>query len=685
VAPYACPSCGAESGEVVDVLADRATLAKGGVPDIDCKRCSAKLEFDETPESYFSFVGKYAATAISPSSATALGEAGLYRAPDAASDKPPRIIKLVRGSVTYFRIIGAIGTLFRARPFLVGAEGEVVIDLAEVAKFDAAGQREWRRLIKNLAGLVPAVTLVDVPPALLENAADSLTTAKHVVTYSALIPYRCTGCGHTTSESQPLQGVWPIPLSDKVCSRCGAIHRADIEARVLAPLQKVSTTAPPASLKVVEQRAEVLSRALADANVAQAGENASAALNTDDAILGKYKIVRRLSSGGMAEVFLAKQIGIGGFEKPVALKRILRSMLESRHLAVDMFLNEAKIAGRLIHPNIVQVLDVGEGAGVLYLAMEYVNGKDLREVLKTQSPLAVGDACYIIREIATALHHAYWSSDLDGKQLSVVHRDISPHNVMIGFDGTVKLLDFGVALSGVTENNDMVAGKWAYMSPEHTIKGQSPDHRSDLFSVGVTLYQLITGQLPFKGKNAQDTLKKSRGGVYKPVDELVPNIPPPLATLIHQLLAVSPDDRPQTGEQVARQLDQIMREFRLEGASTSVARLLNRLFTEDSDPFISVVTDLEDVAAGSEQKKLSIGSQTMKRGANSDSLSPISSNSGSPAPIDMSVSLRRSSMTRMTPPPSPVVRPPSSRMMIVVLVLVFAGVAAAVYFLAPPL
>src|SRR6185503_7844944 len=102
-----------------------------------------------------------------------------------------------------------------------------------------------------------------------------------------------------------------------------------------------------------------------------------------DAILGKYRIVRRLSSGGMAEVFLATQIGIGGFEKPVALKRIQRKLLEKRHLAIDLFLNEAKIAGRLTHPNIVQVLDVGEVGGELYLAMEYVHGRDLRKVIKT--------------------------------------------------------------------------------------------------------------------------------------------------------------------------------------------------------------------------------------------------------------------------------------------------------------
>src|SRR5439155_8196811 len=123
VAPYTCPSCGAESGETIDVLVERAALAKGGVSEKECARCSGKLEFDETPESYFSFVTKYAASSIQPATAQVLAQYGLYTAAiDNAGEKPPRIIKLVHGSVTYFRIIGTIGTMFRARPFLVGAE-----------------------------------------------------------------------------------------------------------------------------------------------------------------------------------------------------------------------------------------------------------------------------------------------------------------------------------------------------------------------------------------------------------------------------------------------------------------------------------------------------------------------------------------------------------------------------------
>src|SRR6185436_18146271 len=167
----------------------------------ECARCGGKLEFDETPESYFAFVNKYGASSLQPAAAQLLAAHGLYTSSDTAAEKPPRIIKLVHGSVTYFRIIGTIGTTFRARPFLVGAEGEVVIDLAEVVRFDSGGQKEWRRLLKNLAGQVPSVALVDVTDSFLTNAGDTLVIARNIAVASVLVPYGCIECSRTSYES----------------------------------------------------------------------------------------------------------------------------------------------------------------------------------------------------------------------------------------------------------------------------------------------------------------------------------------------------------------------------------------------------------------------------------------------------------------------------------------------------
>ncbi len=585
VAPYTCPSCGVESGETIDVLAERANLAKGGLPEKECARCGGKLEFDETPESYFAFVSKYAASHISPAAAQLLGAHGLYTSAETATEKPPRIIKLVHGSVTYFRIIGTIGSMFRARPFLVGAEGEVVLDLAEVSRFDPAGLKEWQRLVKTLAGQVPAVTLVDVSDEFLAAAGSTLSMVRNVAVASVIVPYACLECGKTTLESETMLSNWPRVFEDKVCSTCGGTTRSKLGGDTLLPLQKASTSVPAASVKVVDQRAEILSRALTDANVAQAGGDATPAVGADDTLLGKYKIVRRLSEGGMAEVFLAKQVGIGGFEKPVALKRIQRKLLDSRHLAIELFLNEAKIAGRLTHPNIVQVLDVGEERGALYLAMEYVRGKDLRDVIKKlqagRTVMPLEETLYVTREVAQALHHAYFSTDMTGKRMAVVHRDVSPQNVILGFEGTVKLLDFGVAMSGVTEHAEtMIVGKWLYMSPETTMNEQI-DHRSDLFSLGVILYLLCSGYMPFSGPEPKEIVKKIRAGSYKPLLQLAPTVPARLAALVDRLLAPNPDDRWQSGQDVVEEINEIARDHGLEISAPRMAYLLSQLFPDE--------------------------------------------------------------------------------------------------------
>jgi len=585
LAPYVCPACGIESGELIDVLAQRATLAKEP-PVKNCARCNAKLEFDETPESYFAFATKYGATSIHPAAQQLLAERRLFASADNAIEKPPRIIKLIHGSVTYFRIIGSIGSMFRARPFLVGVEGEIVIDLAEVDRFDPSGQKEWRRLIKTLSSQVVSTTLVDVPSSFLASAGDTLTFARNVVVASLLAPYECVECGRVSQVSESLAHIiWPAHFEDRVCPTCGGTTRNKLVPELLVPLQKASTLMPHATTKVVENRAELVSRALTDASVAKA--STAAPLTAADLVLGKYQIVRPLSAGGMADVYLAKQVGIGGFEKPVAIKRIQNKLLESRQQAIELFLNEAKIAGRLTHPNIVQVIDIGEQNGALYLAMEYVHGKDLRDLVKTLQKesrvMPLAEACYIVKEVAQALDYAYWSTDHDGKRLSVVHRDVSPHNVILGFDGTVKLLDFGVAMSAITEHEQsLLVGKWTYMSPETTMNGRT-DHRSDLFSLGVIFYHLCSGFMPFSGPEPKEIIRKIRAGEYTRLEELAPQIPPRLTTLVGRLLAPNPEFRPQRGQEVVDELTSAAREYGLESSPQRVADYVASVFSNPAE------------------------------------------------------------------------------------------------------
>ena len=239
---------------------------------------------------------------------------------------------------------------------------------------------------------------------------------------------------------------------------------------------------------------------------------AKADLLAPGACVGRYQLLRRLAIGGMAELHLACAMGVGGFQKVVVLKRVLP------HLAADagfvrMFLDEARLAAHLDHPNIVQVIDSGEAAGEYFYAMEYVHGRNVRELLGAAShaggmPLAV--ALTIAVGIAAALEHAHGRVDLEGRPLDLVHRDVSPSNVLVSYDGAVKLTDFGIA-KAATRTQETTAGtmkgKIGYMSPEQC-RGEAVDRRSDIFSLGVVLFELTTCERLFFGDSDFAVLNK---------------------------------------------------------------------------------------------------------------------------------------------------------------------------------
>ena len=565
-APYTCPSCGVESSETLDVLKERANLASGGLPEKECTRCGGKLEFDETPSSYFSFVAKYGASSVAPATAAFLATQGLYAALDTDVEKPPRIIKLVYGAVTYFRISGRIAAMFRARPFLVGAEGEVVLDLAEVDTIDPVGQKEWQRLLKSLSAQVPAVTLIDLRESLLPAIDRSLDISANIAIGTLLIPYLCLKCGRRALESKSLAGrTWPPQFEAGVCSECKGTTRHEISGSSLVRLKTANTVVPPATEHMIQQRHEILRRTISDANTPPPSDFVSAAA-TDDTILGKYKIIQRLPSTGIAEVFLAKQVGIGGFEKPVVLKRIERSLLE-RQETLDLMLAEVNRAARLSHPNIVQILDVGEVDDTLYVATEYVPGQNLRNVLERLATARVvvplAEACQIARDVAQAVDHAYAAADIDGQPLSVIHGDLSPHNIIIRTDGTVKVSDFGVAIAA-SEHVEV-----EFMAPELVTNG-AITHRSDLFSIGMLLYNMCSGSTP-SGVAHKD--KKPKAGKVRPLHE-VANVPPALSALVSQLLSTNPDERPSRGAEVALALAEITRNVGLASSAANVSRFL---------------------------------------------------------------------------------------------------------------
>ncbi|MGB3941702.1 MAG: protein kinase [Candidatus Manganitrophaceae bacterium] len=321
---------------------------------------------------------------------------------------------------------------------------------------------------------------------------------------------------------------------------------------------------------------------------------------------GKYLLLEKIGTGGMAELFLAKQTGLSGFEKIVAIKRILPHLTENGEF-VSMFINEAKLAALLTHQNIVQIYDLGSADGCHYIAMEYILGKDLRTVIqqgKARSrPLSVGDALLITSKICAALDYAHRKRDLQGNELRLVHRDISPQNILLSYEGEVKLVDFGIAkaaMGGEETKTGVLKGKLAYMSPEQAW-GKPVDGRTDLFALGIVLYEAVTGTRLFSGNDEISILEKVRKGEIPSPTQFNPAIPPELETVLQKALAKEPEDRYQSASEMEMALEGLITEkgyaFSSLSLSTYMQALLADEIAEDTQRFQRITHQPPSIAA----------------------------------------------------------------------------------------
>ncbi|WP_437714922.1 protein kinase [Sorangium sp. So ce448] len=274
---------------------------------------------------------------------------------------------------------------------------------------------------------------------------------------------------------------------------------------------------------------------------------------------GRYRLLERLGEGGMAEVFKAKSFGVEGFEKVLVIKRILPKLAEQGRF-VDMFVHEAKLAVRLSHANIVQVFDLGRvdhpnGDPTSYfIAMEYVPGLDLATLLarcrRAKKPIPLAMAVFMTAEIAKALDHAHRRRDEQSRPLGIVHRDISPQNILLSWEGEVKVTDFGIAKATQSMTDEEVGenragrirGKLAYMSPEQSRAG-AIDGRSDLFSLGTVLYEMLAGSNPFAAPTAFEIMRRLQASEYPPLALARPDVPRSLVDVVSTMLAKNPEDR----------------------------------------------------------------------------------------------------------------------------------------------
>ena len=300
---------------------------------------------------------------------------------------------------------------------------------------------------------------------------------------------------------------------------------------------------------------------------------------------GKYQLLDRIAVGGMAELFRAKLTGAQGFEKLIVIKKILPNLSEEESL-VTSFIDEAKLAALLHHENIIQIYDFGSMADQYFIAMEYLFGKDLRAINsaaeKKDLPLGMENILYIVSRICAGLDYSHNLKDLQGRPLNIIHRDINPQNILITYEGQLKIIDFGIAKAAshnAHTRENLIKGKLAYMSPEQA-NGAKIDHRSDIFSTGIILYELLTARRMFTG-DTMHVLSLVREAQYDPPEEVISDLPPNLNAILCRALAKDPADRYQSAGEMLADIEAFMFEISLHPNARSFAGYIKELFDEE--------------------------------------------------------------------------------------------------------
>ena len=301
--------------------------------------------------------------------------------------------------------------------------------------------------------------------------------------------------------------------------------------------------------------------------------------------LGKHRIVAKLATGGMASVFLARLVGPANFENLVVIERMLPHLAEDPRFR-EMFADEARTVARIRHPNVVRTFELVDEGEELYLVMEYLEGETLQKLLRTlalqKETLSIPLACHVVAEAAAGLHAAHELQGEEGENLGVVHRDVSPHNLFVTFDGGVKVIDFGIAKSLDRANQTStgeVKGKFAYMSPEQ-VAGQATSRRTDVFALGVVLWEMLAFRRLFARENQLVTMRAVADEETPPPSSFVPGVPPELDAICKKCLAKKPEDRYASMLELRRDLLAYLRTAGVPDAQGEIAAMMQTLFEQ---------------------------------------------------------------------------------------------------------
>jgi len=334
-------------------------------------------------------------------------------------------------------------------------------------------------------------------------------------------------------------------------------------------------TAPPPAAPPAESKTAV-------SEPAQAPQPVPEEEPTDGVRFGQYVLLERIASGGMAEVWKARMRGVEGFQKIVAIKKILPHLSDNQEF-IAMFVDEAKLAAQLNHNNIIHIYDLGKIQKSYYIAMEFVDGYDLKSILRQaqerDQPLTVDLALFIASKVAAALDYAHRKRDFDGHDLGLVHRDVSPQNVLISHEGDIKLCDFGIAKAASKASHTQAGalkGKLQYMAPEQAW-GRNIDRRSDIFALAAVLFELLTGRKLFAGENEMSVLEQVRQARVTPPSTFNEELTPEIDAVVIKGLQKDPATRYQTAAEMARDLDVILYNFKPTPTSADLAIYMHRL------------------------------------------------------------------------------------------------------------
>lgn len=308
-----------------------------------------------------------------------------------------------------------------------------------------------------------------------------------------------------------------------------------------------------------------------------------------------YKVSERLESGGMAEVFRGESFSVAGFKKQVAIKRVLPHLAANEKF-IRMFLDEARLSARLSHANIVQVFDIGHVENTYFIVMEYIDGVNLKSVVEylrgSRQPFPINLACHIAVKVCEGLFYAHNLTDSDGKHLNIVHRDISPPNVLISKNGEVKIVDFGLAKAAHSVEKTepgVVKGKFSYLAPE-TAMGQEADPQADIFAVGIMLWEMLAGRKLFQGETDYQTVKLVQQATIPSVRALNPAVPEELEGVLRRALARDKSQRFATAEEFSDELATFLVRHRMKATSGELARVVHEVVAARAEEKARTVT-----------------------------------------------------------------------------------------------